>query len=158
MAKGMTNLFISHIHEDDAKLSDLMSLASKKGMSVRNYSITSDKPNNARSERYIKRLLSRHIKPCSTFLVYITPQTRDSKWVNWEIEHAARKGKRIVGVWAYGAAGCAIPTALEKHHHALVGWNGGNIVRAIDGRLNKSYNYEGQPRPQRTDIKFGGCR
>ena len=158
MAGKLTNLFVSHIHEDDAKLPDLMRLVSQKGMEARNYSITSDKPNNAKSDRYIKQMLSKHIKPCSTFVVYITPQTRDRKWVNWEITHAAKKGKRIVGIWAYGEAGCPLPEALEKYHHALVGWNGGNIVRAIDGRLDKSYEFDGQVRRPRPDIKRGGCK
>lgn len=158
MPEKQTNIFVSHIHENDAKLPELINLLSRKGMKARNYSITADKPNNAKNEEYIKRILSRHIKPCKTLVVYITPQTRESKWVNWEIEHAARLGKRIVGIWAYGAAGCQLPEALKKYHHALVGWNGGNMVRAIDGRLNRSYNYEGQPMPQRKDIKYRGCK
>lgn len=135
-----------------------MALLARKGMKARNYSITSDKPNNARSERYIKKILRRHIKPCKTLVVYITPQTRNSKWVNWEIEYAARHGKRIVGVWAHGNRSCPLPTALEKYHHALVGWRGGNIVRAIDGRLNRSYRHDGQPRHPRKDIEHGGCK
>ena len=43
------NVFISHVHEDDAGLDDLKSLLRSKGMEVRDSSINSDRPNNAQS-------------------------------------------------------------------------------------------------------------
>jgi hypothetical protein len=48
------NVFISHIHEDDHRLTPLKDLLSKAGMNVRDGSIHSDKPNNAKSPDYIK--------------------------------------------------------------------------------------------------------
>ena len=39
----MRNVFISHVHEDDALLSDLKSLISRAGMDVRDASITGEK-------------------------------------------------------------------------------------------------------------------
>ena len=157
MASKEKNIFVSHIHENDNKLENLMSLLRRKGMLARNYSITSDKPNNVRSEGRIKRLLKRHIGPSSTLVVYITRDTRTSKWVNWEIETAAKMGKRIVGVWAQGDAGCPVPTALDKYHHAIVGWNGGNIVRAISGQLNNSYDPTGKPMHPRPKTPYRSC-
>ena len=56
-----------------------MGLLRRKGMQPRNYSITSDKPNNVRSERNIKRLLKRQIEPSSTLVVYITQDTRNKQ-------------------------------------------------------------------------------
>lgn len=157
MARKEKNIFVTHIHENDHKLGDLMALLRRKGMLPRNYSITSDKPNNLRSEKSIKRLLKRHIEPASTLVVYITPDTRTSKWVDWEIRTAARMGKRIVGVWAYGDAGCPIPSALDKYHHAIVGWNGGNIVRAINGQLDNSYDPTGEPLGPRPKTPYRSC-
>ena len=154
MARKGKNIFVSHIHENDHKLGDLMGLLRRKGMQPRNYSITSDKPNNVRSERSIKRLLKRHIEPSSTLVVYITRDTRTSKWVNWEIETAAKMGKRIVGVWAHGDAGCPVPPALDRYHHTIVGWNGGNIVRALNGQLNNSYDSAGEPMIPRSNTPY----
>ena len=53
MQQEKRNVFLSHIHEDDAGLADLKNLLKNNGMDVRNYSITSDKFNNAKSESYI---------------------------------------------------------------------------------------------------------
>jgi len=128
------NVFISHIHEDDAGLGKLKDLLASKGMHIRDSSITSEKPNAAKDPDYIKHsILAPAMKFAGTFLVYVTPGTKDSKWVTWEIEHAAKQGMRIVGVWAHGDRDCDLPPALAEHADAMVGWNGDAIVDAIDG-------------------------
>lgn len=138
------NVFVSHIHHDDAGLPDLMDLLGRHGMDARNYSITSDKENNAKSSNYIKsEILAPRINACSTLVVYITADTKSSDWVNWEIEYAYKQGKTIVGVWERGSKGCDLPHALEEFHHAIVGWNGENIVDAINGNLKSSFNPDG---------------
>lgn len=138
------NVFISHIHEDDDGLSKVKSLVAKHGLSVRDGSINSDKPNNAKDPDYIMRdIISPRIEWCSTMVVYVTPGTKNSEWVEKEIEKAERLGKRIVGVWAQGHAGCEIPDALRDHHDAMVGWDGGRIVDAIVGSFIGLENSEG---------------
>lgn len=134
MTNEQKNVFISHIHKDDGGLDKLKDLISKSGMDVRDYSITSDKENNAKSPDYIKsEILAPQIDKCSTMVVYITPETKNSDWVNWEIKHAHQKDKTIVGVWEHGSNGCKIPDALKKYADAVVGWNGDNIIDAING-------------------------
>ena len=140
------NVFVSHLHLDDAGLPDLMDLLRRRGMEARNYSITSDKENNAKSPEYIKSaILAPRINACSTLVVYITPNTKESDWVNWEIEYAHKQGKTIVGVWELGSKGCDVPESLEEFHHAIVGWRGENIVDAIEGRLVGPFTPDGMP-------------
>jgi len=134
MSNELKNVFISHIHEDDSKLSDLKGLMQKHGIEARDYSINADKPNRAKSEEYIKaEILAPKISQCSVLVVYISEETINSKYVNWEIEHANKLDKRIVGVWGSGEKGCEIPKALDEYRDALVGWHGGSIVDAILG-------------------------
>ncbi|MEQ1727523.1 MAG: TIR domain-containing protein [Vicinamibacterales bacterium] len=142
------NLFISHIHEDDSKLTDLKSLLANSGLEVRDSSINSSNPNNAQDHDYIKqKILAPQIDWASTLVVYVSPGTKDSSWVNWEIEYAAMQGKRIVGVWERGDAGCELPAALDEYHDALVGWHGDSIVNAIVSDHDSSENPDGSPRP-----------
>lgn len=132
MANITKNVFISHIHEADAGLASLKDLLAKNGMDIRDSSINSDKPNNAKSPNYIKNeILAPQIQWASTLVVYVSPETKDSEWVNWEIEYAAKLGKRVVGVWEQGAQGCVLPDALVEYGDAMVGWNGNAIVDAI---------------------------
>jgi hypothetical protein len=132
MAKHVKNVFISHVHEDDAGLGKLKDLLAKNGMDIRDSSINSSNPNNAKSPDYIKSgILAPQINWAGTLLVYVSPKTKDSEWVNWEIEYAAKQGKRIVGVWEHGTKDCEVPTALAEYADAMVGWNGNSIVDAI---------------------------
>lgn len=56
------NVFISHRHEDDALVGQLKDLLARNGVQVRDSSITSDNPNQATSEAYIKQILGECIK------------------------------------------------------------------------------------------------
>ena len=110
MADQTKNVFISHVHEDDAGLGNIKDLLSKNGMTIRDSSINSSNPNNAKSPDYIKSsILAPQIQWAGTLVVYVSPQTKNSEWVNWEIEYAHKLGKRIVGVWEHGAKDCDLP-------------------------------------------------
>lgn len=150
MAKETKNIFISHVHKDDAGLSDLKELLKKNGMEVRDSSVNSDKPNNAKSPDYIKsQILAPRIDWASTMIVYISPETKNSEWVNWEIERAHEQNKTIVGVWERGAHGCDVPEALDEYGHALVGWNANRIIDAVNGDYEQFEEPDGTPRPPR---------
>lgn len=131
------NIFISHVHEDDELLPKLKDLVECAGMVVRDGSVTSDKPNDAENEEYIKReILDPRIRWASTLVVFITKGTSESKWVDWEIEHAVELGKRVVGVFARGVTDADIPEELQKcGDAAIVGWQGQRVVDAINGQI-----------------------
>ncbi len=150
MTNETKNIFISHVHEDDAGISNLKGLLAPTGLTVRDGSISSDKPNQATNEEYIKNeILAPRIRWASTLVVYITPATKESDWVNWEIEYAQKQNKRIVGVWAHGAAEADLPEALDDYHDALVGWNSERIVDAILGAADESTGPTGNERESR---------
>ena len=50
------NVFVSHVHEDDASLKELAKLLASKGYQIKDSSITSAKPNEASNENYNQRL------------------------------------------------------------------------------------------------------
>ena len=155
MADETKNIFISHIHEDDEGLGKLKSLLKDNGMTSRDYSINADNPNNARSESYIKsEILAPRIRQSSTLAVYISPETKSSSWVDWEIEYAHKQDKRIVGVWAHGQAGCEVPEALNNYADAVVGWTGDRIIDAINGKINGWENPDGTKRGPRSIERY----
>ncbi len=157
MTNQIRNVFISHRHEDDDGLKDLKSLIARHGIAARDYSITADNPNNAHNEDYIKyQILAPRIRQSGCLVVYVSEKTRLSEWVDWEIEHARRLGKRIVGVWARGDRNCELPEALQRHADAVVGWNGEGIVDAITGATDAWYNQDGTP-PAYRNIKRYSC-
>lgn len=143
----MKNVFISHVHEDDEGLRKLKDLLAKNGMQIRDASIDASSPNNAKSPEYIKsQILAPQIQWAGTLIVYISPQTKDSKWVNWEIEYALSLGKKIVGVWEHGSNECDLPDALKNYADAvLVGWHSESIIDAINGKGGKWEKPDGTP-------------
>jgi hypothetical protein len=128
------NLFISHVHEDDAALQDLKALLARNGYRIRDGSIDSSKPNSATNPDYIKRaILTPKIRWACTMVVLISANTHRSPWVDWEIEQANRQGKRIVGVYVQGGKESDLPKPFKRYGDALVGWNSDNLMGAVRG-------------------------
>ena len=157
MSKTVKNAFISHVHEDDEKLSELKDLLAKKGYEIRDGSIDSSKPNEAKNPDYIKNeILAPRIRWASTAIVLVSPETHTSEWVEWEIEYAHKQGKRIVGVWSHGGKESDLPENLDLYADSVVGWQGEQIIDAIEGNDNW-YTSGGEQRPPRT-IRRYNCK
>lgn len=149
------HVFISHHHKDDAEVDKLTALLSRNNYEIRNSSIRA-KPANA--ERLKKGLIRREVIQkllrikmawAGTVVVLIGKETHSRDWVNWEIEQAHQKGKRIVGVWAHGSTEADLPENLDKYADAIVGWQADRIIDAIDGRLNNWHLPDGSERQPR---------
>ncbi len=157
MATDTKNVFISHVHEDDPGLTKLKDLLKDNGMAARDYSISSDNPNNARNDDYIKgQILGPRIRQAGVLIVYVSSETKDSDWVNWEIEYAHKNNKRIVGIWAHGEKDCDLPDGLEQYGDAMVGWQGNRIIDAINGKLDGFFETGGEQIEPR-DIPRHNC-
>lgn len=131
------NAFVSHRHEDDALVGRLKDLLRRHGCDVRDSSVTSDNPNEAKSPDYIRSILRDRIRWAGKILVIVSPQTKNHEWVDWEIEYARRfPDKRIIGVWAPSADRCDLPEALERHADAVVEWDGDAVLAALEGADN----------------------
>ncbi len=152
------NVFISHYGKDDESVQALKKMLGDKGYTLRNSSIDSTKPNDAKNPEYIKGLLRDGISWAGTTVVLIGPQTHTREWVNWEIEQAAKQGKPIVGVFMQGAKDSDVPESFQKFGDALVGWNSGKIIDAINGICNDFDNSEGNgPWQSRYGIGRSNC-
>lgn len=148
------NLFISHLHEDDAYVGRLKGLLEQRGYEIRDSSIVKDKPNNAKNPDYIKSgILAPAITWAGTLVVLISAKTHESEWVEWEIEYAHKNDTRIVGVWLPGAKDSDLPQSLEKYGDAVVGWQGEAVADAIEGK-GVSVTASGTPRPPRNIDRF----
>ena len=147
MAKT-TNVFISHVHEDEKAVKEICKLLSSSGREVKSSSITSEKPNDAKNEQYVKsEILAPSIDWAGAVIVAISPNTSHSEWVEWEVAYAEKCEKTIVGVWLEGASEQDLPPAVKKYADALVGWDGKAIIDAIDGKTTKWFTPDGTPRP-----------
>ncbi len=155
MRDATKNVFISHVSEDDQHLRGLKSLLQGLGYNLRDSSIDSSKPNDATSPDYIKSgILAPRIRWAGTVLVLLSPNTHKSEWVNWEIGYAERQGKRIVGVWLHGCKDSDMPKNLDAYADSVVGWDGRQIIEAIEGEHNNSFGPDGLEREPREIARY----
>lgn len=131
------NIFISHRHEDDALVGDLKKMLTDSRAVVRDSSITSETPNNAKNPDYIKGILADQIQWAGKIIVIISPATKNHAWVDWEIEYARKfPDKRIIGVWAPGTQHVDMPEPLADFANAIVNWDAQAIINALNGEDN----------------------
>ncbi|WP_456462122.1 TIR domain-containing protein [Reichenbachiella sp.] len=140
------NVFISHYGADDEHVQKLKSNLSDRGVSLRNSSRDSTRPNNASNEEYIKSMLRDGINWAGSVVVLIGPDTHSREWVNWEIEYAHKLGKRIIGVFLHGAKDSDVPENLDNYGHGLTGWNMDKVIDGIDGKDIGWCKPDGTPR------------
>lgn len=158
------NVFISHHHKDDKSVTDFTKLLAGKDYSIRNSSIRVNEKNKDRLEKdqiprkTLERLLSMKMKWAGTVVVLIGAKTHSREWVNWEIEEAAKQGKKIIGVFMHGGKDADIPENLEKFGDGLVGWNSEKIIDALEGKDVGWCNSSGQPRTPVNNVKRIGCQ
>lgn len=146
MTERVCNVFISHIHEDDHRLQPLKDMLKGAGCEARDSSITSEKPNNAKNPDYImNEILKPAIDWAGTMIVLVTPDTKDSDWVQKEIEYAHEQGKNIVGVWDQGEDGCELPQGLEDFADHMVPWDAEQVIDAIFDRIDGWRDPQGNP-------------
>ena len=151
-------VFVSHIHEDDEHIANMKTLLKDRGHEVQVSAVDSTSPNNATNEAYIKsEILAPKIDWASggAMVVLISPQTKNSHWVDWEIEYAQKVGMRIVGVWTHGAAECDVPEGLTQYADAVVGWHADQIEGAISGTINNWTGSDGAPKDRQKIRQFG---
>lgn len=142
------NVFISHHGEDDEHVQDLKARLAERGCILRNSSVDSTRPNDLTEESEIKRMLRDSIAWAGTFICLIGYETYDREWVEWEIEQAHRMGKKIVGVFAHGAASDAeIPEGLEKYRDSIIGWRIDSIIDALENDTYYSERPDGSSMP-----------
>lgn len=135
MEKNEKHIFVSHQHEDAPKIRDLIKLIERGGENtIKDSSNYEDKKeNNAKSPEYIESLIRPAIDWAGTVIVLIGDETKDSDWVDWEINYAGRKDKKIIGVFLPGATESDIPKAFKENGTALCGWNSNSINDALNG-------------------------
>jgi len=157
MTDTIKNVFISHIHPDDHRLEPLKALLADNGVAARDSSITNDKQNRANNKIYIMRdILAPRIDWAGTMFVLITPETKDSEWVEREICYAVSQNKPVIGIWDEGHEGCEIPASLDDFGCAIVPWDAKLIISAAYGDQHQFLNPDGTPRGSR-EIPRANC-
>jgi len=131
MAK-IYNIFISHSWAYTDAYGKLVNLLDSKGgyFPYKNYSVPQNDPiHDAPNQASLRSAIEQQIKPASVVLILAGVYSTYSKWINIEIEIAARLGKPIIAIEPWGSEKTSkiVKDAADK----VVKWQTDAIVGAV---------------------------
>lgn len=126
------HIFISFAYEDINEVNLLRGQAKneKSDLEFDDYSVK--KAFNSSDAEYIKRQIREKIDHVSVTVVYLSPASAKSEWVNWEIEESLRRGKGVIGVYKGDTPPSILPKALKENKCKIVQWTQSGLVKAIE--------------------------
>jgi hypothetical protein len=72
---------------------------------------------------YIKSQIADRINRSSITIVYLSSDTNNSRWVNWEVEKSLELGKSVIAVYSGDKPPAALPEFVERHKIKVVPWS-----------------------------------
>jgi len=154
------NIFISHQHNDAPSIKRVIDFIEKKGeIKVRDSSIYEEKkPNKATNPDYIKSLIRAQMDWAGTVVVLIGKETKNSDYVDYEINYAGKHDKKIIGVFIPGTDDNDIPNSFKEHGSALCRLRTESLNRALIGETNfENSNNDSRDKPIGFTIKRYLC-
>lgn len=122
-SEGRRNVFISFAYEDlkDVQALRAQSANDNNNISFNDYSVK--EPFDSERADYIKHKLEERINQSSTTVVYLSENTLESEWVEWEVEKSIELGKRVVAMHKGDAPPPNLPPWVKNHDIKVVPWS-----------------------------------
>jgi hypothetical protein len=128
---GKRNVFISFASEDLADVNLLRGQAKNENSNIEFNDWSVKEPFDSSNAEYIKRGIRERIRQCSVIIVYISGQTADSKWVDWEIRESIILGKGVIAMYKGERPPSRLPKAVIDNNVSIVPWNQKELTNAI---------------------------
>ena len=126
------NVFISFASEDLAEVNLLRGQAKKESSDLEFNDWSLKRPFDSKDAEYIKRGIRERIRQSSVTICYVTKNTAQSKWVDWEIRESIKLGKEVIAMYKGDASPRSLPTAIKEFGIKLIPWSQKEISAAID--------------------------
>lgn len=131
------HVFISFAMEDNKEVNLLRGQAKNNDSSLEFTDYSVKEAFDSKNAEYIKRGIREKIKQCSVTLVYVSNDTGNSKWVDWEIRESVRLGKGVVAMYQGDTKPTNLPSAIKEFKVKLIPWNQQTIKDAIHKAAKK---------------------
>jgi len=116
----MKRLFLSFKVEDKKRVDGLRLLAANPKFSIEFYDESVRVPIESSNSDYIKRKIQEKISRAGVVLCLLSEDTHTSNWVNWELEHSFKTGKKVLCMsFPNGPELLTLPPAAVKNG---IGW------------------------------------
>lgn len=128
---GKCNVFISFSSEDLDEVNLLRGQAKNENSDIEFNDWSLREPFDSKKADYIKRGIRERIRQCSVTVVYVSDETADSKWVDWEIRESIAMGKGVVAMHKGQSPPRRLPKAVTDNKVPVVPWNQKELAKAI---------------------------
>jgi hypothetical protein len=117
------NVFISFAYEDINEVNLLRGQAKNENSPIEFNDWSVSEPYNSERAPYIKQRIAERIAQSSLTVVYISPYSSRSEWVNWEVSESLRLNKTVIGVYSGSVAPTSMPSEITKNGVKCVSWS-----------------------------------
>jgi hypothetical protein len=130
-AKPKKNVFISFAAEDLDDINMLRGQAKNENSEIEFNDWSLKSPFDSKSSDYVKRGITERIRQSSVTIVFLSNDTADSKWVDWEIHESIRLGKGVIAMHKGQTPPSRVPSAITENNIKIVPWNHAQLSDAI---------------------------
>jgi hypothetical protein len=134
---GPRHIFISFSTEDLDEVNLLRGQAKNERSSLEFDDYSLHEPFNSENAEYIRQGLREKIRLSSVTVVYLTSNSADSSWVDWEIRESIKLGKGVVGMYKGDRPPSRLPGALVEAKAEIVPWKHKELTDAINRASSK---------------------
>lgn len=125
------NVFLSFAMEDRDEVNLLRGQAKNENAELEFNDWSLREPFDSDNAEYVRRGIRERMRQCSLTLVYLSPSSAKSPWVDWEISESIEMGKAVIGVYRGDRPPTQIPAAARSNRIPLVPWRHPELMRAI---------------------------
>lgn len=126
------NVFISFATEDLALVNFLRGQAKNENSNLDFIDRSLREPFNSENVEYIRRGIRERIRPTSVTICFVTENTAQSEWVDWEIRESINLGKGVIAMYQGEKPPRNLPSAIKEFGIRLVPWNQSELTSAIN--------------------------
>lgn len=120
---GRKNVFISFAYEDIDAVNLLRGQAKNENSDIEFNDLSVKEPFDSNRADYIRQKISERINQSSTTVVYLSPATANSRWVDWEVEKSIELGKRVIATHSGDSVPEPVPDFIQKNNIKIVPWS-----------------------------------
>jgi len=131
------HVFISFASENEDEVNLLRGQAKNDNAELQFDDFSLKEAIKSNNDDYIKQKIRERIDRASVTAVYLTPDSAQSTWVDWEITESLKRGKGVIGIYKGDALPAQLPAAFKQYGLKTVKWSHQEIMQGINQASKK---------------------
>lgn len=131
------NVFICFANEDLNEVNLLRGQAKNENSDLEFNDWSVHTPFDSNDAEYIRRGIRERMRQSSVTMVYVSQDTAQSRWVDWEIRESINLGKGVIALYKGTNPPANLPPALKEFNIKPIPWSQKEITTAIEKAAQK---------------------